>query len=313
VNGKFHEDMTVNSLLKQGFDISAAKMTAVGNLLIDTYSNKPEFLSALKLGPRNSECARFHFDNLLTPKDVRDNWGLLQRSAEKAFRESAKKCNCELILLQMGVILHAVQDFYSHSNWVEEWDNNGYKVSRIPTWDESEKLMRTNPNEQVAKDAVTITNSLHTGEFWANRKKVKKNVETHDDLNKDAPNSKRGIIQSQFTRVKSYHDLARTLGERATDQWEKKIESWVRANNSNCSVNSLKPEKGFRRKIADENRELRNLFEIAGRWEENKDQEKEKITSAYLNWGNRFLGEMREIVGKDFKEFREKNPMNRYL
>jgi len=313
VNGKFHEDMTVNSLLKQGYDVSAAKKAAVGNLLIDVYFNMPVSLSAVKLGPRNSECARFHFDNLLTPKDVRDNWGLLQRSAEEAFRESAKKCDCKLILLKMGVILHAVQDFYSHSNWVEQWDKNGYEVSRIPTWDEAEELMRTNPNEQVAKDAVIIVNSVHTGEFGANRKKVKKNAETHDDLNKDAPNSKRGMMQPQFTKAMSYHDLARTLGERATDEWGRKMEGWVRAINSNCSGNSLKPEKGLSRKTSDENRELRNLFESAGRWEENKDQEWMKVTSAYLKWGNRFPGEMKEIVSKDLKDFQDKNPMNKYL
>ena len=111
----------------------------------------------------------------------------------------------------------------------------------------------------------------------------------------------------------SYHDLARALGERATDEWGRKIEGWIRAINSNCSVNSLKPEKGFRREIADENRELRNLFESAGRWEENKDQEWEKVTSAYLKWGNRFPDEMKEIVGKDFQDFQDKNPMNKYL
>lgn len=313
MNGKFHEDMTVNSLLRQGYDVSAAKTATIGNLLIDVYSNRPASLSSVELGPRNSECARFHFDNLLTPKDVRDNWGLLQRSAERAFQESVKKRNCELILLQMGVILHAVQDFYSHSNWVEQWDKNGYKVSKIPTWDESEELMRTNSNEQVARDAVIIANSIHTGEFGANRKKVEKNVETHDNLNKDAPNSKRGMMQSQFANTISYYDLAMTLGERATNEWERKIGGWIRAVNSNCSANSLKPGKGFRGKIANEYRELRNLFENAGRWEENKDQELEKITSAYLKWGNKFLGEMKEIVSKDFQEFQDKNPMNKYL
>jgi hypothetical protein len=298
---------------KQGYEILTIKEVAIGNLLIDVYSNIPPSLADAVNGPQNSECARFHFDNLLTSKDVRDNWELLQKTAQKTFQQSIESCDWDLIFLEMGVVLHAVQDFYSHSNWVEEWDRNGYEVSKIPTWNESEALIRTNPNGRVAKDARRIQNLMHTGEFGTNRQKVKKSVETHDDLNKDSPNSKRGMVQSQFTKMMSYHNLARTLGERATDEWGKKIEDWIKVVNCNWSGNSFKSGKRLKRKIVDENQELRNLFISAGRWEENKDQEGVKIISSYIKWKNRFSEELKKIVSKDFRDFQDKNPMNKYL
>lgn len=69
--------------------------------------------------------SQFHFDNCAFQDGVdfiARQWTLIQNSGDKYG---------DVALAAFGRLLHTVQDFYSHSNWIELHDNEAI----IPVWD----------------------------------------------------------------------------------------------------------------------------------------------------------------------------------
>jgi hypothetical protein len=109
-----HFDLTRSVLHEHGFDESAIKITQVENWLTDYYSNTPTTSK-----DNRAKLEKLHFDNLFTTKEVENNWGWLINNLKIATRKAAKDDDPLAMLTIIGVGLHAAQDFYSHSNWVE--------------------------------------------------------------------------------------------------------------------------------------------------------------------------------------------------
>jgi hypothetical protein len=65
------------------------------------------------------ELAWLHFDDLGSSADVRSYWGTLANNTKAAVEQAAREHNKLKVLALLGMSLHAVQDFYTHSNWVE--------------------------------------------------------------------------------------------------------------------------------------------------------------------------------------------------
>jgi len=311
-NGKYHSDMTQAVLKDQGFVEKAAQLAVVGNLLVDIFASLGIWAAVTK-GPWPWEAESLHFDNLFTPQDVKDYWKLLEDTAKKAFPNEAKECDCVLLLLQMGVILHAVQDFYSHSNWVEEWDKKGYHVDRIPTWDDALEIRKG--ADQEARDAQDIMdNKVYTGAWEAERIPLNLKTESHEELNKDAPNSKRGQQLSQSTPGLNYHEVSKGVAKRATKQWKEKIGGWL---GEGCwrKLKNCKCDDGkFAENVRKELEELQKMFEAAGKWEEDATAKKTAVVEAYYGWENRYPKEMNKILRENLKDIQDKtkNPMYKY-
>lgn len=107
-----HYDLSFDAATHQGLDASSAVIVAFDNLLIDYYTSQP----ILGLG---KELDKLHFDNLTTTDLVRTYWSRLTINTKSAVQEAARENNPRKILALIGYSLHAVQDFYTHSNWAD--------------------------------------------------------------------------------------------------------------------------------------------------------------------------------------------------
>lgn len=107
-----HFDATEESLREAGFGTYPIQMVQLENWLTDFYSNDPSFGS-------KDEVDLLHFDNLPNLHAVQVYWGHFTNNAKRAFTLYANANDPFAALAALGMTLHAVQDFYTHSNWVE--------------------------------------------------------------------------------------------------------------------------------------------------------------------------------------------------
>jgi hypothetical protein len=106
-----HFDLTRDAMLDRGFGNTAIEAVQVENWLTDYYSSSPT--SKIK------EVEKLHFDNLVTRQQVVNKWGHFTINTRNAVRQAAKEKDTLKLLTIMGISLHALQDFYTHSNWVD--------------------------------------------------------------------------------------------------------------------------------------------------------------------------------------------------
>lgn len=109
-----HFDLTRSVLHKRGFNDSSIKIAQVENWLTDYYSSTP---TTSKNNRGNLE--KLHFDNLFTTREIENYWSWFLNNLKITTQKAAKNDDSLAMLTIIGISLHATQDFYSHSNWVE--------------------------------------------------------------------------------------------------------------------------------------------------------------------------------------------------
>ncbi len=107
-----HADLTREAMAEFGMSNDAIGVAQVENWLVDYYSNQPT-------AGLEDELGRLHFDNLDTTDKVRNYWWRLTINTRSAVRAAAIGHDPLKVVALTGMSLHAVQDFYTHSNWVE--------------------------------------------------------------------------------------------------------------------------------------------------------------------------------------------------
>jgi hypothetical protein len=177
-----HSDITRDALRAEGFGATATDVVVVNNWFVDLYSNSSKIpqsghadtaVSVLGAFFENDEkwpqavldaANRMHFDasiwDVANVAKAEAEWNRLQRATTQLLRsiESAGGPNKELQLLSaIGIGLHSVQDFYSHSNWIEEqgvtgvdgtdWTKLGF--GHTPTWFDVPKAARDKLNVYI--------------------------------------------------------------------------------------------------------------------------------------------------------------------
>jgi hypothetical protein len=138
----WHAEATRHAMKANGFSDDARLATQVSNYLTDFYpvlAMGIDKVGAERLGlEKDVSFDYLHFDDLPKAADVERQWGLLEKNTRAALRKYAADANVKpgfrlIVLLNIiGSSLHAVQDFYSHSNWVELHGNRG--TIPIPVW-----------------------------------------------------------------------------------------------------------------------------------------------------------------------------------
>lgn len=82
----------------------------------------------------------FHFDNLFSFNEIKIRWEQINNWLELKAKSFKKIKGIKKWFVLIGLILHAVQDFYCHSNWVliSAYEGNEKKidVGMLPTWDD---------------------------------------------------------------------------------------------------------------------------------------------------------------------------------
>ncbi len=141
-----HFDMTRDALTSEGFGLPAASNAGVNNWFVDYYTNPDRnphsghasfLLGWTRLGLAQESwpnfyvegARRLHFDyeqraadmpNLSTTAGIEREWDRLQFRARRLLGIYGRSNDSLGVLSTIGSSLHAVQDFYAHSNWVED-------------------------------------------------------------------------------------------------------------------------------------------------------------------------------------------------
>lgn len=159
-----HADMTYDALSAEGFGYVPIRVVQAANWFNDFYENPgknpysghaPWYIKALGSPFGHGEdwpaavrtaAARAHFDDdtpMKTTPEVEAEWTRLARATRAALQKCAASGDIEGMLAVMGISLHMVQDFYTHSNWVEPkgkagFDGPGWAAAgtygAYPTW-----------------------------------------------------------------------------------------------------------------------------------------------------------------------------------
>lgn len=166
-----HNDLTHDVLASEGFGEAAGDIAAVDNWFSDFYSQADknpysghgDTLSRIisvavfteKWPQRWVDAANMtHFDstrtfaadaqpkNLASTEGVAREWVRLMRNTNDALQQARRNRDPLQLLAAIGISLHSIQDFYTHSNWVEPantpgffgpgWKERGY--GDFPTW-----------------------------------------------------------------------------------------------------------------------------------------------------------------------------------
>lgn len=179
-----HSDITRDALSAEGFTGTAADVAVVSNWFVDLYSNaskipqsghaktRVEIVGSL-FGPRENwsdaivdAAVRTHFDSSMW--DVANvaraeaEWNRVQRSTSQLLREITSRGAPDTerqILTTIGMGLHQLQDFYSHSNWIEKkgfpgvdgTDWSAFTVGLTPTWFDVPKSTRDGLNVYIGE------------------------------------------------------------------------------------------------------------------------------------------------------------------
>ncbi len=144
-----HHDLTRAVLAEHGFDEDSIKAIQVENWLTDYYSNSPTYSMH-----RREVLEQFHFDNLYTYAQVEHYWAALINNLKNETQKAARDDDVMSMLVVMGIGLHAVQDFYSHSNWVEIHPKTGPDSYRATTY-----------LSTVDSSQRDLLKGLHTGKY----------------------------------------------------------------------------------------------------------------------------------------------------
>ncbi len=116
---------------------------------------------------------QFHFDSLNSFSHITNHWKWLENiikiGVEQIDLETDETIKQHMLYSVLAESLHAVQDFYSHSNWIEFLNKNFQieKVEEFPTWFDIFVLKEekfTDTREKILS-FVSDENVLYTGYF----------------------------------------------------------------------------------------------------------------------------------------------------
>jgi len=203
-----HADMTRNALYLAGFSNDGTDIIVVDNWITDYYSALPETILGV---PAINDEVRFikrhtsllHFDNLSNNEKIDKYWRRLIANTRAAIKLKAdKKPDIPALQAILGMTLHAVQDFYSHSNWVDRYGGPANQPFETKTW------------LDVARAGKALEKELHTGLYEFKGKRDKGVFEDHSKLNQDS------YSQPDWER-------AYVFAYAATRQWVQEFRGWV--------------------------------------------------------------------------------------
>jgi hypothetical protein len=145
---KWHADATRVAMDQEGFSADARLMCQFGNYLTDYFSGaESKYAEHVPAeipkqsnkfhGVDERDVARLHFDALTSAAQVEQQWSTLESNTRAALVKwaadpSVKSGYRPVVLITiLGASLHAVQDFYSHSNWLKRVSST---ASPAPIW-----------------------------------------------------------------------------------------------------------------------------------------------------------------------------------
>ncbi|MHA2363294.1 MAG: hypothetical protein ACXAC7_05015 [Candidatus Hodarchaeales archaeon] len=157
---------------------------------------------------------QFHFDNLFSFEAIQKHWTWLKRVTKENLQGEP---DLLIIFSTLGNSLHAVQDFYSHSNWVE-YLGETYSITKIeefPLFSDifpSPKTKWLQIYEDLIEQKTSPLASISTGYFPPN-KHAPQNAFYHDDRR----NCKPGLHKDKASRP--YFNVVYHLAIQESIKW----------------------------------------------------------------------------------------------
>jgi hypothetical protein len=215
-----HSNMTGEVLARQGvggrslsFIKQGVRWPDLTQCLSGCYC--PAFLQIFCSDPDSNEVRQFsvsHFDNNMIPESMA-NVELLMTLARSGLNRGAppatdaERRSVGVALMFFGEALHAIQDFYAHSTWVEmnrDLVRIGGRIESCPMWNGE----GTGASGTTVVGGVTVVGT-QTGFVDL---PVPAGSVTHSALNKDNPNTTQGQIAVNrifpFGLIGTYYEIA---------------------------------------------------------------------------------------------------------
>jgi hypothetical protein len=148
-----HEEISAEAAREAGFAPEAAAQVAWHADYVDSYLYNPlwwaqgglkRFKVALATAP---ELTRVHFDDLFTTAQVRDQWDRYTTGTLAGLLWAREQDDPSAARHVLGVSLHAIQDFYSHSNWVDAPDRRNRTWFEVPAAERARMTLYTGAYE----------------------------------------------------------------------------------------------------------------------------------------------------------------------
>lgn len=153
-----HADLTREVLAEVGLNDTAIRAAQVENWLVDYYSSSPT-----ALGDVESAAAKLHADNLFSPGAITNYWDRYVVNARNAFQAAARAGNARQVVALLGISLHSVQDFYSHSNWAEVQPVPAGADYATTTWFDASAAQRQGVKTGKASTSNDTSQTPHGG------------------------------------------------------------------------------------------------------------------------------------------------------
>lgn len=145
-----HFDLAQAVLAEHDFRHTPIRIVQVQSWLTDYYTNSPTY------GDKHrAVLEKLHFDNLFDAEQVKIYWAVLLRNLKIATEIAARDDDQMAMLVTIALGTHAVQDFYSHSNWAELHPRGAGGEFRADTY----LAALNSPNAGAA------LKNLHTGKY----------------------------------------------------------------------------------------------------------------------------------------------------
>jgi hypothetical protein len=204
-----HQDMTRAAFQDEGFapGSQVIEIAQVSNWFVDYYTYRPSLLHPPEFGRLARGLTHMHFDNLTSPEHIRNTWARLALNTQRGVQAAAADVRSARdpeeryerlvhLAVLIGASLHSVQDFYSHSNWVQLYPMtvNGYGTR---TW----------------FDTDSVSTSLRTGLY------------PNSDTILGHGGYDQGMNQDSYSRP--YWPQAYVYAYSASRQWLRAVQGWV--------------------------------------------------------------------------------------
>jgi hypothetical protein len=243
----YHQMSTQESLSRLGFSQAAIDTVTVGEWYVDFYVNARLF------GDVKKHVGQLHFDNLFSLAEVESNFQFLETISKRKLGEMGGQGQCDAfgILMLTGTVFHAIQDFYSHSNWAAKFPGE-------QAWDDWDAVPRDQRTE--------IQTGWYPHSKWAKFKGPPSGARTHDQMQQDyAGRPFFEDAQEQATKTKEAwaNKFRQWLGNDAC--WEK-VKSWPAAGDPQADLvtpSSLSGISPLRQEIT----QMEDISRAANHWD----------------------------------------------
>jgi len=246
-----HFDMTRDALSTEGFGETAIRVVQVSNWFNDLYeqddrnafsghqswNTKEGFFGNLLTLFRKENWSKalvdaaelLHFDSS-NPIDsqiqAQTEWYRLARKTRELMRDCARRNDIEGMLVIMGMTLHALQDFYTHSNWIEPKGDRRVLGGSGPGWARI-RTFGSHPTFFDVPEAERAKEDIYSQKLQPNS--LPGNIKVGHG-GQDTPSSgmnlaSYGMNKDSLTRP--YYEEAYTTAYIATRQWVQAMRSWV--------------------------------------------------------------------------------------